>query len=248
MTNEKLYFEICEMLKCYDRETGRDYGGTDEWLQDVAAMRETAKYDGSNIYASAARILLDLREKMDKKATGAGRLNVCKRLVKDCARESLAGMHETGGGKFGIVDGFRAFRFTADLPSIPRAKMAFSIDDAMKNCENGQEVPAPSVSDVKTFIASHGLTRRGKKGENDGFFLDGWPAWICVNPFFVLDALEALPGCKFIVDTEKAWRPVYVVGDDGSDGIILPVSNRQARAAWDAEIQRRGMKHGKQIA
>ena len=229
MTNEKLYFEICEMLKCYDRETGRDYGGTDEWLQDVAAMRETAKYDGSNIYASAARVLLDLREKMDKKATGAGRLNVCKRMDKRSLRAELAGIHEQGG-RYCITDGYIAFRFSADLPSIRRAQVPFDFEKAIPESGfHGETLPPVSRSEIKEFIAVTGQTRSKPKG---AFSPAKWPQWYAVNPFYLLDVLDAIPDAVFYLPA-KYNAPLYFADDSGNDGILCPVNTARARADWE---------------
>lgn len=231
MKTENIYAEIVAMLKCYERETGRDYGGTDEWLQDVVEMRETAKYDGENIYASAARILLDLREKMDKKASSAGRVNVCKRLVKSIdaqGRNSMGGILPVDG-RYCIMDGFRAFRFSADLPSIRRAIHTFDYDKFFSPFSRDAEtLPPVSRAEIKEFIAVSGQTRTKCSVP---FTPAAWPAWYAVNPFYLLDVLDAMPDAVFYLP-ESYFKPLYFADDDGNDGILLPVRAKRTVEAW----------------
>ena len=136
MTNDKIYASIVEMLRCYERETGRDDGTLDNLLSDTARLHELALFDACpNIYASAARVLVDLRDKMDKKANSAGRVNVCRRMDKGSLRAELAGIHEHGG-RYCITDGYRAFRFSADLPSIRRAQVPFDFEKVISYLSN----------------------------------------------------------------------------------------------------------------
>lgn len=231
MTNDKIYASIVEMLHCYERETGRDDGSLDKLLSDAGRLHELAAFDACpNIYASAARVLVDLRDKMDKRATSAGRVNVCKRLVKDFTRRSeLAGIHETDDGRYCILDGYRLYRFAADLPSIPRARVSFDAAAAIpKDATAGGPLPAPSKADIKAYIAETGQTRRKP---TEPYTPAGWPAWYAVNPYYLLDALDAMPNAVYYAPASYN-KPLYFADADGNDGIILPVCNARVRAAW----------------
>lgn len=236
MTNDKIYASIVEMLRCYERETGREDGGLDKLVKDTGRLQELAAFTAcENIYASAARVLLDLREKMDKKATGAGRVAVCKRLVNNCSRPGLAGIREQEG-RYCIVDGYRLFRFSEDLPSIQRAKYEFDYNKVIPQdpTRNGT-MQAPSRADIRAYIAETGATR--SKPPKKPFFLLPWYA---VNPFYLLDILDAVPDAVFYVP-ECYNKPLYFADDNGNDGILLPVFVASAREAWEAEQDRKSM-------
>ncbi len=233
MTNENIYVAIVDMLRCYERETGREDGNLDKLIKDTGRLQELAAFTVcENIYASAARVLLGLREKMDKKATGAGRVAVCKRLVKDCSRLELAGITKDDG-KYCIVDGYRAFRFSADLPSIPRAKCPFEYSKVIpQDATRRGTLQIPSRADIRAYIAEMGATR-SKPGKP--FFLLPWYA---VNPFYLLDVLDAIPDAVFYVP-ECYNKPLYFADENGNDGILLPVFTPETRAAWNAEQDRK---------
>lgn len=232
MTNEMIYAEIVAMLREYEAETGRADGSLEKILADNRKLEELSYFTACpNIYASAARVLLDLRDKMDKKANSAGRVNVCKRLVKDFTRRpELAGIHETDDGRYCILDGYRLYRFVADLPSIKRAQLPFDAAAAIpKDATAGGPLPAPSKADIKAYIAETGQTRRKP---TEPYTPAGWPAWYAVNPFYLLDVLDAIPDAVFYLP-ESYCKPLYFADGAGNDGILLPVRSKKAVEEWN---------------
>jgi hypothetical protein len=98
-------------------------------------------------------------------------------------------------------------------------------------------LPVPSVADIKCWIAASGQTRTAKNPK--AYTPEGWPEWIAVNPFYLLDMLEIFGADVQIVKPSRAWTPVYFRDDDGNDGIVLPMRTAGAKKAWDDETQRR---------
>lgn len=229
MKTENIYSEIVTMLREYEAQTGRADGSLDKLLSDTARLEELARFDVCpNIYASAARIILDLRNKMDKKANSAGRVNVCKRMDKGSLRAEIAGIHEQGG-RYCITDGYRAFRFSADLPSIRRAIHTFDYGNLFSPFSRDAEtLPPVSRAEIKEFIAVSGQTRSKC---NIPFTPAAWPAWYAINPFYLLDALDAMPDAVFYLP-ESYFKPLYFADDAGNDGILMPVRSKKATEEW----------------
>lgn len=230
MTNEMIYAEIVAMLREYEAETGRSDGSLEKILADNRKLEELSYFTACpNIYASAARVILDLRNKMDKKANSAGRVNVCRRMDKGSLRAELAGIHEQGG-RYCITDGYRAFRFSADLPSIRRAQVPFDFEKVIPafgfSCET---LPPVSRAEIKEFIAVTGQTRSKPKG---AFSPAKWPQWYAVNPFYLLDVLDAIPDAVFFMP-ESYCKPLYFADGAGNDGILLPVRSKKAVEEWN---------------
>lgn len=230
MTTEKIYSSIIEMVKAYAEERGDN----PDFVWDV--LKDPTIYAGhpGSFYGRAVEILLDCREKMDKKTAGAGRLSVCKRMVKECTRPELSGIH-AHGGKFCILNGYMAFRFRDDMVSIGRCVEYFEFDKAFSDVAQSTEVlPTPSRADIKAYIAETGSTRKAIK---EPYTPDGWPDWYAVNPFYLLDVLDAIPGAEFY-KPGKYCTPIYFTNGDGDDGILCPVAGEKVKKAWLAHVNR----------
>ena len=244
MNNDKIYTAIVEMLKCYEMETGRADGDLEKLVKDSNRLRELAAFDACpNIYASAARVLVDIMENYDKQKTGsAGRLNVCKRLIKECTRRDLAGMgYDENRNIWYILDGYRMFRFSEDLPSLPRMPGKFEHEKVIPETTVGRRLPTPTTAELKAHIAAHGLRRNGR-GQVFAYTPQGWPTWIAVNVFFLLDVLQVVGPDVNFREPVKAWTPIYFADgrdDVQTDGIILPIRTEAAKEAWNDELNRR---------
>lgn len=245
MNNDKIYTAIIEMLQCYERETGREKeGDLNKLVNDSQRLRELAVFTGCpNIYASAARVLVDLRESIDKKKTGgAGLVNVCKRLVKECSRPDLAGMgYDDITKKYYILDGYRMFRFSEDLPSLPRMRGTFEHEKVVPQDRTENQLPTPSMSELKSHIAINNL-RRNKNDNRTAYTPQGWPAWIKLNVYYIMDVLQAVGPDVVFYEPARAKQAVYFTDgseDAKTDGIVLPIWNDAARQAWAEEDERR---------
>lgn len=214
MTTEKTYENIVRMMRAFDCETKRNY--TEVVLQ---RPEQFAKSD-LPFYAEAAEIIIDLRTKMDKASTPAAKVNAIKNIIKNApeSRPIMKGLFRNGD-KWVACDGNRAIRTGTDISSVAHTEEPnFSIERFIPK-ERGETLTTPSVAEVKAFIAERGYTKSNFHGK-EGFCLDGY---VWVNPFFLLDMLNALPGCVAYKPTSQLSAIYMQSTETGDDGILLPV-------------------------
>lgn len=223
MDNEKRYQTICEMLYSYDMATGNR--GADHVIKNPY---EWTACSFQPFYAAAAEMLIDTLSGIDSKMSSAATAAAIKRFYKSTSdkAEGLRGIIDNtdvyGNKRYVLCDGHRLIRLNREPVSIPRVgeKAAFnsdSINKVMDVKQEGEVLPLPTVQELKAFIsemkAKHGTKNRIP------YCIDGF---IYVNPQFLLDFIQALPGCVAI-RPEKATHPIYFKSEDG-DGILLPVN------------------------
>lgn len=61
--------------------------------------------------------------------------------------------------------------------------------------------------------------KRGRKTITTSYFLDNF---IHVNPQYLIDMIQALPGCT-AYKPQSQTSPIYFEAPNGDDGILLPV-------------------------
>lgn len=245
MKNEMIYAGIVEMLKCYERETGRDDGSLEKILANTAELERLAAFTAApNIYASAARIILPLLEGMDKKTSGAGRVNAIKRIIKEAPgyNAALQGIFPDAG-YFVACSGYHAVRLTSDITSIKHTvPHSFSVDKIFSdipNKDSAETLRRPKTSEIKAFCAEKGLRRNTCKTP---YTPPEWPDWIAVNPYYLLDILEALPEAEIVLPY-KLNSIIYFRGEGGEggeEGVLCPIRVNDCNAkyaAWEAEKQ-----------
>lgn len=240
MTNEKMYAEIVAMLKCYERETGRNLGDLEKLLANTAELERLAAFTACpNIYASAARIILPLLDSMDKKTSGAGRVNAIKRIVKTAQdyNAAIKGIFQDAG-YFVACSGYHAVRLTSDITSIKHTDpYSFSVAKIFADIPNKTSADVlrrPKASEIKAFCAENGLRRNTCKTP---YTPPEWPEWIAVNPYYLLDMLEALPEAEIVLPY-KLHSMIYFRGGNGEDGILCPIRVKDGAekfAAWQDE-------------
>ena len=227
MKHENRYQVICEMLQAYDNATGNR--GADHVIKNP---HEWLNCQWQPFYANAAALIIEAREAMNTKTTGAGYLAALKRIVKnvpDHMCNSMGGIFETidaaGTTKYTLCDGHRILRLDQDVTSLPHVEKekAFSSDSINKMMNDsklnktGEALNLPTVAEIKAFIAEQ-KAKHGSKN-NIPICIDGY---IYVNPQYLLDFVQALPDCK-AYKPENNRSPIYFAADNG-DGILLPVN------------------------
>lgn len=226
MTNQQKMESICTMLHEYDLHTGNRaaegvIANPEKWL-------DSAYFP---FYAAAAEMLIEVRASMDKTISKSGTLAAIRRIAKNCNREDMRGIFQQGG-RFCICDGYRLLRLNTDISSIPHVETNFDAERAMgDSSENPHPLQLPSIADLKAWISDH-KTRFGKswKPWKDPYILTyGDGEKICVNAQYLIDMLQALPGCTAAVKSPVS--PIYFSAENG-DGVLLPVrlESKQARA------------------
>ena len=219
MTPEKTYQLVCEMLHSYDSATGNDVA------EKVISDTPDFLCCFNPFYESAAALLLDARERMDKKTSPASVVSAVKRICKsavDSNRMCLGGL-VFQNGYYCLCDGYRILRLKEDITSLPHLENSpdqSNLGSIMKQAIENQtlQIALPDPADVKVYISR--IKAKGLSTKEVSYQLsDG----VYVNPQYLLDMLQALPGCTCYTDADRAGKvPIYFIADNG-DGILLPV-------------------------
>lgn len=218
MTPEKTYQHVCEMVHSYDSATGND--AASKVISDPSDFLRCF----NPFYESAAALLLDARERMDKKSTPASVVSAVKRMVKSAVagrNKYLQGM-VCQKGLYCVCDSHRILRLKDDVTSvthIDNTPATPDLADLMKSAIDNkcEKLDLPSEADVKVYIA-----RCKAAAGNKHTYSYQLAENVYVNPQYLLDMLQALPDCECWIDSEKAGKaPIYFVAENG-DGVLLP--------------------------
>lgn len=231
MKKELNYQLICQMLQSYDAATGNR--GADHVIKNP---REWVGNPYQPFYADAARLLLDLQESMETvRVSDKSALSVFKRIIKRTNSPSFKGItssaDESGNPCYCVCDSYILLRLKRDFASLPHTNLEHpatsdSIRSIMRTVDKSfsSETSGLDLSEVKRFIAEQKAKHQGfMKSPTPYYFLGSW-----FNPLYLLDVLEALPGCTFYKPS-KNTVPMYFASEDG-DGILCPVRVEPDRA------------------
>ena len=221
MTNEKFYQSICEMLQEYDLHTGSR--GAD------GVISAPEKWIGSpfTFYANAAALLIEARARMDTKTTPRTTSAAVGRVLKNAPRDDIRGIFQQSG-RFCVCDGFRLLRLQSDITSLPHLDHnAIDSDSVMRNCcPTADVLQLPTVAELRAFISAE-KAKAGKKSRPSPYCLGGF---IWVNPSYLIDMIQALPGCT-ASKPDRPISPIYFRAENGDDGILLPCRPPEDKAS-----------------
>lgn len=220
MTDEKRYEAVISMLRAFDAAAKMD-GVADMVIKNPQDWQNGNAFN--TFYTDAAKLLIEARQNMDKKTTGAGQLAAINRIYKSAASstaESLHGIYKSDG-KWAICDGYRFIRLNVKPESIPECAGADLSRAIPKDAKCGEEVTLPGAAEIKAQIAElKAKYGKGWKYQPIKVF-DGW--WC--NPQYLLDMVQALPNGK-AYRPAKHTSPLYYESEDG-DAMILPVRHTE---------------------
>lgn len=219
MTPEKTYQHVCEMLHSYDSATGND--AASKVISDPSDFLRCF----NPFYESAAALLLDARERMDKKTSPASVVSAVKRMVKSAVagrNKYLQGM-VCQKGLYCVCDSYRILRLKEDVTSVQHIEntpstpdLANLMDQSIDNMNLKLDLPEESY--VKAYIA-----RCKAAAGNKHTYSYQLAENVYVNPQYLLGMLQALPECTCYTDADKAGKAmIYFVAENG-DGVLLPV-------------------------
>lgn len=225
MTPEKTYENIVAMLNEYDRASGFTAAG-----EVVSKPWEWTDNNIFPFYASAARMLIDCREQMDKKHTPAARMAAVKRLCKSAMGTNdrrLAGIFQNRG-KYAICNGYMFVRLADDIPALPHVDTEKVMPLDLEKCTPPSEMfvavaELPAVADLKAYIAK--CKAIGGKDHKISYEL---PNGVYVNPQSLLDMIQIFPDAVAHITGPTA--PIYFESADG-DGVLMPVHPKTAKVA-----------------
>lgn len=226
MTSEKRYEMVLRMLRAYDADSDGERNAAEE------VIRNPQKWIGCDwlpFYASAAQLLIDARQEMDKKTTGAGRMAAIRRIYKSAADRNNQKFSGTfpSGDRWAICDGYRFIRLNSKPESIPECMGGIDLDQSIPaGAENAEVVTLPTVTDIKAAIAE--LKSKYGKDWNYKHPIEALPGWWC-NAQYLLDMVQALPdGTAYA--PKNYYSPLYYHSEDG-DAVLLPVRHSAEKAS-----------------
>jgi len=207
------------MIRAYDAASGGAMNAAEEIIRNPREWENSPHFP---FYADAAKLLIEAREAMDKANTSGSVLTALKRIYKSAAaldRKGFDGFFKSGD-RWALCDGYRFVRLNNKPDSIPEVWNDMDLDKTIpQGAKYAEEIPLPTVADIKAFIAEKNMTR-SKPGP-----FEAAPGWWC-NPFYLLDMIQALPGGK-AHRPERPMAAMYYESDDG-DAVLLPVRHNAA--------------------
>lgn len=209
MNAETVYESIVTMIRAHAIREGLTY-------ESVIARPYEFEHSYDLFIAEAARLLVECRVEMDRKSAGSV-LSAAKRIVKNASRPDLAGTWKSGD-KWIYCDGHRIARISEELQSIPKITglPAESISKIMDAEHSREEIEMPTVAEIKRHI----IDGKTKGIRPDRYAMEIRPGYF-VNPQYLLDMMEILPGAVFFRPLTPT-APLYCESETG-DGVLLPV-------------------------
>ena len=219
MTPEKTYQLVCVMMRSYAAATHDD--AAEKVISDTSDFLRCF----NPFYESAAQLLLDAKARMDKSSSSASVVSAAKRICKSAVANNrmLLGGVIFQDDYYCLCDGYRILRLKEDITSLPhldntpdQPKLGGLMSAAIQN--QTLQIQLPPELEVKTYIA-----RCKAAAGNKHTYTIQLAENVYVNPQYLLDMLQALPGCTCYTAADKAGKvPLYFVAENG-DGLLLPV-------------------------
>lgn len=232
MTNEKRYELICKMMREYDRVNG-EYSlvNVEKAIRDPYGAYNVSfggkPYSYDPFFEAATELLRDALAGISEQSTTKTVAAAVKRMLStNDTRPALKFMHRTefrGEIRYAVCDGYRALALKHDITCLPHANEGENFVDLNQamDLEKREEINLPTVKDLKAVIAAHPELKQTNKKLGQPAVLDNR---IGVNAVYLLDMLQALPGCRAWM-TGNYMHPIFFESDDG-DGILCPVRIR----------------------
>ena len=211
MTTEKLYDAIKSWRDSCSAEgmtsTAFEMNKVMEQLESDMLLAEAKKSGTKSIVTAANRIIKN---------------------AQTMPREMLWGMftnqNEDGSTLYCVCDGYVAVRFK-EKPLLPEIDSKYhgqemQLEQIIKKGDGAREIGLPDIGELKVYVKTHKIKKT--KTTNAGFkpYLLNEEIGLWVNPQYLLNVMECLPGCKAYAT--NAVSGVYMEGKNG-DGLVLPV-------------------------
>lgn len=214
-------------------------------IYGILKAAENALRDDSTTYAAAKlqeamSALLDISTKETAKKTGRTQtLAAVKRILKDGQKAPQETLHytDTWNGLQLVCDGYRVIGLNtplANLPERPAHVTPMQWEKLMTKPSETQPLTLPDPAELKAWItrqkeawkASHNGSTRAMPALRYDFGTDK-PA---VNAAFLLDMLEALPGCQ--AEYTGTLTAIHFTAESGI-GLLMPVRPAKERKETD---------------
>lgn len=213
MTTEKLYDVIkawrnsCDAAGLY--LVAKDMNTTLKQLESDMLIEQSKKFGTKSIVTAANKII--------KNAESTG-------------RDVLAGMFENkdkcGETKYCVCDGFVAIRFN-EKPLLTEIDEKYhgqemQLEQIVKPMDGSKEIVLPDIGELKVYIKTHKIKKKNNpKKIADYLLTEELNLW--VNPQYLLNAMECLPGCKAYAANRIS--PIYFKAEN-RDGVVMLVNHK----------------------
>lgn len=213
MTTEKLYNTIKAWRDSVTAEgmiaTGTEMDNVLKQLEADMLIEQSKKSGSKSIVIAANRII--------KNAESTG---------KDMLMGMFANQTRDGLTLYCVCDGFVAIRFNEEplLPEIDEKYhgQEMQLEYIVKPMDGSKEIALPDISELKVYIKTHKIKEKNNPKKVADYLLnEELNLW--VNPQYLLNAMECLPGCKAYAANRIS--PIYFKAENG-DGVVMPVNHK----------------------
>lgn len=215
MTTEKLY----DVIK--------------EWRESV--MAEGMVATGLEMEKTLKQLEADMRLAEVKKSGTKSIVTAANRIIKNAQKENAArpllhAMFENtlGNGTtvYCVCDGYHAVRFN-EKPLLPELDSKYNgqqmnLNNIVKEVDGSGEIQLPDIAELKVYIKTHKITDKSNPKKVEDYLLNEYLG-LWVNPQYLLNVMECLPGCKAWAANKKSV--IYFTAENG-DGCLCPVNHK----------------------
>ena len=183
--------------------------------------------------ATLKQLEADMLIEQSKKSSTKSIVTAANRIIKNAestGRDMLMGMftNQTRDGStlYCVCDGFVAIRFN-EKPLLPEIDEKYhgqemQLEYIVKLMDGSKEIALPDISELKVYIKTHKIKEKNNPKKVADYLLDE-ELNLWVNPQYLLNAMECLPGCKAYAANRIS--PIYFKAENG-DGCVCPVNHR----------------------
>lgn len=175
----------------------------------------------------------DMLIEQSKKSGTKSIVTAANRIIKNAEslkKPMLEGMftNQTRDGDtlYCICDSFVAIRFN-EKPLLPEIDekwhgQEMQLEYIVRKPDFGKEITLPDISELKVYIKTHKIKEKNNPKKVADYLLnEELNLW--VNPQYLLNAMECLPGCKAYAANRIS--PIYFRAENG-DGVVMPVNHK----------------------
>ena len=213
---------------------------TTERLYDIIkAWRDSCNIAGLYLVAkdmdtTLKQIESDMLIEQSKKSGTKSIVTAANRIIKNAestGKEMLIGMFanqtKDGSTLYCVCDSFVAIRFN-EKPLLPEIDEKYhgqemQLGYIVKPMDGSKEITLPDIGELKVYIKTHKIkkTKTNQAGIEPYVLNEELNLW--VNPQYLLNAMECLPGCKAYAANRIS--PIYFNAENG-DGVVMPVNHK----------------------
>ena len=211
--------------------TERLYDVIKAWRDSVTAEGMIAT--GAEMNNVLKQLEADMLIEQSKKSGTKSIVTAANRIIKNAEslkKPMLDGMFEnkdkSGETKYCVCDGFVAIRFNKK-PLLSEIDSKYhgqemQLEHIVKKPDFSKEIALPDISELKVFIKTHKIKEKNNPKKVADYLLDE-ELNLWVNPQYLLNAMECLPGCKAYA--ANSISPIYIMAENG-DGCVCPVKHK----------------------